>query len=364
MSAIYYVDTIHLNVGVGDCSIVCKLQHVTGVNAKPILISAVLIDGGYQSAAAVIKQCLTVQIPQRYDVTAMGGKVILTAVVITHWDGDHYGGVINLIRTDLMEQIKGKTKDEIKSLRCSFFSQSPTTPDLVFTTLYVPYWEVAADEGVKSTPLDRMRKNTVEPSPGVGDTLDFKLLKPESGYKDSWVTGLCRLRSSSKQNLGANLFVGRGPGLDKDLTSPFKLATELTKTIDPDTKVPALGLDEPGLVCVGCNLDGVWNTPKMSVITNDVLEKENLARASPLSAQKSNLQVTEDGPSHNPIKIVNIKTGTSPSENTNAASISCVILWARQGHVSVGILRGFIFPFPFLGCLRRIETMSAPRKVF
>ena len=331
MSAIYYVDTIHLNVGVGDCSIVCKLQHVAGVKAKPILISAVLIDGGYQSAAAVIKQCLTVQIPNRYDVTAMGGKVILTAIVITHWDGDHYGGVMNLIRTDLMEQIKGKTKDEIKSLRCSFFSQS--------STLYVPYWEVAADEGVKSTPLDRLRKITVEPRAGVGDTLDFKLLKPESGYKDCWVTGLCRLRSSSEQNLGKNLFVGRGPGLDKDLTSPFNLATELTKTIDPDTKVPALGLQEPGLVCVGCNLDGVWNTPKMSVITKDVIEKENLGRASPSSAQKLNLQVTEDGPSHNSMKIVNINTGTSPSENTNAASISCVILWAsRQGHVSVGIL--------------------------
>ena len=345
MSAIY-VDTIHLNVGVGDCSIVCKLQHVAGANAKPILISAVLIDGGYQSAAAVIKQCLTVQIPNRYDVTTMGGKVILTAVVITHWDGDHYGGVTNLIRTDLMEQSKGKSKDEIKSLRCSFFSP---TPGPNFTTMYVPYWEVAADEGVKSTPLDRLRKNTVEPWPGAGDTLDLKLLKSESGFKDSWVMGLCRLRSSSEQNLGKNLFVGSGPALDKDLTSPLKLATELTKTIDPNTKVPALGVNEPGLVCVGCNLDGVWNTPKMSVITEDDIKEENLARASPSSAQKSSLQVTTDGPSHNSIKIVNIKTRTSQSENTNAASMSCVILWAaRQGVVSVGIPQDFLLLLLFV----------------
>jgi beta-lactamase superfamily II metal-dependent hydrolase len=34
------------------------------------------------------------------------------------------------------------------------------------------------------------------------------------------------------------------------------------------------------------------------------------------------------------IRIVNTKTGTSKSENTNAASIACVIIWAGQGKVS------------------------------
>jgi hypothetical protein len=344
MSAVYYVDTIHLNVGVGDCSIVCKLQHVAGATAKPILISAVLIDGGYASAAAVIKQCLTVQLPNRYDVeTVMKGKVILTAVVITHWDADHYGGVMNLIRTDLIEQIdlieqsKGKKLKlkEINDLRCSFFNQPSLFPNIVYTTLYVPYWEV---EGVnKSTPMDRLQKNDKsEPWPGSGDTLNFKLLKTESGYNNSWVMGLCRLRSSSTQNLGKNLFNGLGPPLNKDLTSPLKLATELMKTNAPlSPNQPALLANEPALVCVGCNLDGVWKTPKMSLSIRNVGEKGKLTRVSPSSAQKLNLQVTEDHPPDKSVKIVNINTGHSASQNTNAASISCVILWAnKSGHVS------------------------------
>ena len=335
MSKVYYVDTIHLNVGVGDCSIVCKLQHVEGAKAKPILINAVLIDGGYASAAAVIKQCLTVQLPNRYDCTAMGGKVVLTAVVITHWDADHYGGVMNLIRSDLMEQSKGKKQEEIESLRCSFFNQSSIAPDIVFTTLYVPYWE--NDGVIKSTPMDRLQKNDKsEPWPGSGDTLNFKLLKKESGYNNSWVMGLCRLRSSSTQNLGKNLFNGLGPTLDKDLTSPLKLATELMKVQAPlPPNQPALLANEPALVCVGCNLDGVWKTPRKSLSIRNVVEKGKLPRASPSSAQKLNLQVTEDHPPDKSVKIVNIKTGTSASENTNAASISCVILWAnKSGHVS------------------------------
>jgi glyoxylase-like metal-dependent hydrolase (beta-lactamase superfamily II) len=98
MTSPLYVDTIHLNVGVGDCSIVCKLRRGEGEEPKPVLVTAVLIDGGRAKAGNVILQCLTEQIPRLYDLTEMGNEVKLTAVVITHWDDDYYGGIISLIQ--------------------------------------------------------------------------------------------------------------------------------------------------------------------------------------------------------------------------------------------------------------------------
>lgn len=102
-----YVDTIHLNIGVGDCSIVCKYQPTT--NGAPILLSAVIIDGGFQSSAGVIKKCIQTQLDASkgglYDLRQTGGSVKFDSIVITHWDRDHWGGLINLIRDDLNGQL-------------------------------------------------------------------------------------------------------------------------------------------------------------------------------------------------------------------------------------------------------------------
>ena len=226
-----YVDTIHLNIGVGDCSIVCKLRKGVKAKAKPILTGAVLIDGGFATAAGIIKKCLTEQLPKLYDVeTDMDGKgkVILDAVVITHWDKDHYGGIINLIRNDLKEQSKDKSRKEIESLRCSFFRQHSVAPDIPFTTMYVPYWDIGSGSQ-KSTPLTRLTRNNPGPFSTSYDTMDFDLV--DKGNDHLWVKDLCRLSSSWQQNLGQNLFNGLGPTLDKDLTSPLNLAMELTKEI-------------------------------------------------------------------------------------------------------------------------------------
>jgi len=183
--------------------------------------------------------------------------------------------------------------------------------------MYVPYWESSGPS--KSTRLERLNRNT-EGLPSTGPTMDFDI--ENRGNTHLWVKNLCRLRSSWQENLGQNLFNGLGPTLDKDLTSPLKLATELIGA-------KALLKNEPALVCVGCNLVGVWNTPMKISSVKNVISKENVA-------EKADPQVTEKHPIHRPgVKIVDINTGSSEAKNTNAASIACVVLWgASPGHVS------------------------------
>jgi hypothetical protein len=52
-------ETFHLNIGIGDCTIVC-LKEFHPPRALPVLHKVVLIDGGKPHQAAIISKFLTV----------------------------------------------------------------------------------------------------------------------------------------------------------------------------------------------------------------------------------------------------------------------------------------------------------------
>ena len=88
------VDCVHLNIGVGDCSIIIDID-LAGRTANNI----VLIDGGYSTYPAVrgphmaIRRFMTITLPITFkanypyyeDVTLNVCK--FSSIVITHWDG-------------------------------------------------------------------------------------------------------------------------------------------------------------------------------------------------------------------------------------------------------------------------------------
>lgn len=81
---------------------------------KPFVLRAVLIDGGTASGAERIKAVLRDKIGKLYDFdrtqggrTAIGEQLSWPAfdsIVITHWDDDHYAGVMQLIHGHLSDQ--------------------------------------------------------------------------------------------------------------------------------------------------------------------------------------------------------------------------------------------------------------------
>ena len=306
-----YVDTIHLNVGVGDCSIVCKYELLSGDDTGPnrMLKSAVIIDGGFQSAAGVIKKCITQQLGGLYNLTEMGGSVKFDSVVITHWDRDHWGGVLNLIVADLIAQLKqtvdmvvaaataaagarGLTEEQIQKIESqvvaantapNFNATDPTVPRIQssyfkydgppgtgkpLTTLYVPYWDVNYKSGSRHGPKATMNNSNrmLSLNGNWGAVFDLDI-KPVAGTPRSWILSLCRLNETAAKNLGKDLL--RPPGL----TRPISVFLQNSTSTGPQNLASFLGLagpitgpegdiPEPALVIVACAEDGVWNYGK------------------------------------------------------------------------------------------------------
>jgi hypothetical protein len=86
------VDTYHINIGVGDCSVVLDVDPV-----KKIINNCVLIDGGYGTYKKqfgpwqAIKDFMTVTLPGKlknlYYTNITADQLKFTSIVISHWDG-------------------------------------------------------------------------------------------------------------------------------------------------------------------------------------------------------------------------------------------------------------------------------------
>lgn len=97
----YEVHSYHLNIGVGDCAV--HLLVNTTANAKDI-VASVLIDGGVKASGTIIRDFCdsfgTGPIP-RYTQRANNANVngvmqnlAFSAIIVTHWDKDHFGGIV------------------------------------------------------------------------------------------------------------------------------------------------------------------------------------------------------------------------------------------------------------------------------
>ncbi|KAF4626263.1 hypothetical protein G7Y89_g11895 [Cudoniella acicularis] len=84
------VRSYFLNVGIGDSSVHILINRVTNH-----LESGVLIDGGVKGAVDAVSTAITA-IPEFVNDPAFR----LTAVVVTHFDEDHVGGLLKLLYDD------------------------------------------------------------------------------------------------------------------------------------------------------------------------------------------------------------------------------------------------------------------------
>ncbi|KAF3104127.1 hypothetical protein TWF102_000174 [Orbilia oligospora] len=103
----YGVDSYHINVGAGDCAIhlLTRFTYQGGNETIPRIKRAVLVDFGWEqghqwgSGYEGLKQTLGV-IRRKYN---LDSDLKFDAVVITHWDGDHFHGLWPFIHYDMTE---------------------------------------------------------------------------------------------------------------------------------------------------------------------------------------------------------------------------------------------------------------------
>lgn len=161
MANAFGVDSLHINVEAGDAAVHLQLQLPTaGSREKPVVLKAVLIDGGDNAHKApdtvkkvfdeylIDKAGLAKNPPElngKY--TWPDNKVKFDAVIITHWDSDHYKGLVKLMIDDVIAQGTKNTDD----IQISFFKygseKGRKSPQ---TTFYCPYWNPRTESFAKA----------------------------------------------------------------------------------------------------------------------------------------------------------------------------------------------------------------------
>ena len=116
----YSVNYYQVNAGTGDCEIVLLLN-----NKKQTIEKAVLIDGGEPTAYYLMNIRKTFDsIKQAFSLKTLK----FDAVIITHWDEDHYRGIL-----ELMSQDWDKASARVPWLK---YNENTNHPDSI---LYIPY---------------------------------------------------------------------------------------------------------------------------------------------------------------------------------------------------------------------------------
>ena len=145
--AAYRVDSFYINVGAGDSSIHLLLQTAGDLPtppggaadiAKPFVLSAVLIDGGHNRSYTWERIEPAINKIQSLNYTIPGTILKFNSVVMTHWDQDHYSGLLKLLDQKINAQLKNGIDPE--NVQIDFLKYDLTTK-FPLTVFLAPYWK-------------------------------------------------------------------------------------------------------------------------------------------------------------------------------------------------------------------------------
>ncbi|KAK5265621.1 hypothetical protein LTR99_008758 [Exophiala xenobiotica] len=244
----YNVHSFHINVGAGDAAIYLL------VDARPAsspgragghVLSAVWVDGGKNSASDIQVAPVFETIAAAYTLDTPN-VLQFDSIIITHWDHDHYGGIVGLIRHDA---------DLISSGRCSFMKYNTRTrPPTPLTTLYAPYWskeETRTDCTKGASQYFRRR---------VGTGRGGEYFLDVNGETGGWQNKVARLCTGARNLIGRDFFVTLDPGNSRP---PLSAVNSLGIRGDrrpysgwPDpSSMMGFGYGKPGFWCIGADGD-------------------------------------------------------------------------------------------------------------
>ncbi|KNC98349.1 uncharacterized protein SPPG_06058 [Spizellomyces punctatus DAOM BR117] len=224
------VDVFHVNIGTGDSTIYLLVDTTTTTWViSGTVKAAVLADGGQSpNAYQVIKNAIK-DIEQKYLPYAADSTALLKfdAVVLTHWDDDHYRGLFDLL-------LDGLSSTAPQCTRLKYDDKGAPT-----STFYAPY---AADDDLEKGGV-RLVGGEVDPK-----THELSLIAAKAK-----VERVVKVRTLERNSFRADVFLGTELFSDrslsttspKDIKSPKELIGAHNKDYGP--------IVAPGLYCVAGN---------------------------------------------------------------------------------------------------------------
>lgn len=229
------VESLHINVGDGDCAIHLLTKEVAAIPRT--IAKAVLVDAGPANTFTAGTPSLANAIANiRRDYH--WEKPEFDAVVISSWHPGYYGGLFDLMNRDLATSSRvtgGPNESNVTNFKFSWLKYDEKGNPL--TTFYLP----SAPPG--HVPMLKVDTNTKCLSYG-GFQAD----------KQIWIDRLGQVEFNGNGLLGKEIFTGKS--LSPDLTTQSITSPQSLLELNP----PAEG--EPGLYCISadgkCLGGGLW----------------------------------------------------------------------------------------------------------
>lgn len=248
----YGIDSFHISVGAGDAAI--HVLIAIPLMGSPTFDRAILIDGGDDEVAAASIISTMRQIEIKYGMATDSLKFV--TIIITHWDTDHFGGILRMISDDITQQEEDTPGTAVTQI--SFMKYTGPTPN---TVLYVSGWDKGTGPGDgRKTGAPALEFIINKPPQVVGlpevEFLDFKSTVS--------ATKICVLRQNNL--LGVNFLTNKVI----DLNNPFYgTPAELITRNPPET--PGM----PGIYCVAASLKVLKRAMPMEIEGGTTKEKDS-----------------------------------------------------------------------------------------
>ncbi|KAF3920981.1 hypothetical protein ABW20_dc0103144 [Dactylellina cionopaga] len=362
----YRVHSFHLNINEGDSAVHLLVDGTDEDENQWKILKAVLIDGGRPKFAYVIRD-FRYYVNNQLNTKYIGGFQSFDAIVITHWDGDHYQGVLSLLESDIQTQIDNyvfnnpnNITDETTfqtllnnyTIRSSFIKYGLNGP---LTNIYLPYFTIA---GFADT--DSAGNNVVIPPAHTNDlvgqapssqwTLSTKIINGramvmQSAYVRVPDAGGGNPKKKRKVTWEAKMPIGilrTGQDLvGRDLFTD-QLVMDPTLALSPKTVSDALehaDQDRPIMFCMAadtffCDEAGRAARKALQWYAGKAKNRELILRPAPstLSTEADNEQnPLMDLMNKSASKDISAKFVSGHTTGNNSSSISCIIVWRSYG---------------------------------
>ncbi|KAK2465659.1 hypothetical protein APHAL10511_002203 [Amanita phalloides] len=229
MAPKYKVEYFQVNINVGDCEIILLLEEDKD-GGKDRIKYAVLVDGGmgHIFSQKNIKETfkkIAGRLDRKYRYLY---PFKLDAIVITHWDKDHYGGILEFLKDSSYEKEQAAALKEGKKLTRLYVPYTPHNLKTFDDDFEVDNGELKLIQHGKAGKTKTICQYIADIPAG-----DTTLLE---GAPEAW-----DFDEQKSQLIGRNLFTNSRPTLKQG------------NTANPKTLVYAHGATMPGLYCVAAN---------------------------------------------------------------------------------------------------------------